>query len=357
MSVTTSPERVRHPRVVHCGSGGAAGMLLVTIIGVGGLLLSIAAAITIGPADLGVRDVYTVVARNLWNAPSDMTLIDEGIIWQLRLPRALLAAVCGAGLAICGVVLQSLMRNPLADPFILGISSGASTGAVLVIVTGLGGALSLSSGAFVGALAAFVFVLTLAVLAGGGTDRLVLAGIAGTKLFSAITAFIVFSSADAQQTRGVLFWLLGSLGGASWDQVAVCAGICALALLICLTQSDALDAFAFGHDAAAALGIAVTQVRILLMVVTALLTAVLVSAAGAIGFVGLVLPHAARIIAGPLHRRLLLVSGLVGAIFLVWVDAAARTVFAPQELPVGVVTALVGVPAFALILARRRRIR
>ncbi|WP_163895663.1 FecCD family ABC transporter permease [Mycolicibacterium hippocampi] len=332
-------------------------MLLGTIIGVGGLLLSIAAAITIGPADLGLRDVYTVIARNLWNAPSDMTVIDEGIIWQLRLPRALLAAVCGAGLAICGVVLQSLMRNPLADPFILGISSGASTGAVLVIVTGLGGTLSLSSGAFVGALAAFLFVLTLAVLAGGGTDRLVLAGIAGTQLFSAITAFIVFSSADAQQTRGVLFWLLGSLGGAGWDQVAVCGAICALALLICLTQSDALDAFAFGNDAAAALGIPVTRVRILLMVVTALLTAVLVSAAGAIGFVGLVLPHAARIIAGPLHRRLLLVSGLVGAIFLVWVDAAARTVFAPQELPVGVVTALVGVPAFALILARRRRIR
>jgi iron complex transport system permease protein len=339
------------------GRGRAVGMLVISAMGVGGLLLSIAAAITIGPADLGVRDVATVVARHLWNSDSHMAVIDDGIVWELRLPRALLAAICGAGLAISGAVLQSLMRNPLADPFVLGISSGASTGAVLVIVTGVGGMLSLSSGAFAGALAAFVFVLALATVAGGGADRVVLAGVAGTQLFSAVTAFVVFSSADAQQTRGVLFWLLGSLGGASWNQVVLCGTICVLGLVVCFTQSDALDAFAFGQDAAASLGVAVTHVRVLLLVVTAMLTAVLVSAAGAIGFVGLVLPHAARIIVGPVHRRLLLVSALAGATFLVWVDAVARTVFAPQELPVGVVTALIGVPAFALILVRRRRAR
>lgn len=329
-------------------------MLLLVPIAVGGLLLSILAAILIGPADIGVRNVYAVIAQHLWKDSAEMTLIDDGIVWELRLPRALLASICGAGLAICGAVLQSMMRNPLADPFMMGISSGASTGAALVLVTGVGGALSLSAGAFAGALTAFVLVLILAAAAGGGEDRVVLAGVAGTQLFSAITSFIVFSSADAQKTRGVLFWLLGSLGGATWDQVALCAVACTVGIALCWTQSDALDAFAFGHDAAASLGVSVTRVRILLLATTALLTAVLVSAAGAIGFVGLVLPHAARIIVGPAHRRLLVVTALAGAIFLVWIDTVARTVFAPQELPVGVVTALVGVPIFVLLLARRK---
>ncbi|MFL0239155.1 FecCD family ABC transporter permease [Mycobacterium sp. SMC-18] len=326
-------------------------------LGLVGLVLSIVAAMVIGPADLGVGDVYAVVAQHLWGRAADIAPIDDGIVWELRLPRALLAAICGAGLAICGAILQSLMRNPLADPFMLGISSGASTGAVLVVVAGIGGALTLSGGAFVGAVLAFVLVLALAAVSGGGPDRVVLAGVAGTQLFSATTALVVFSSADAQQTRGVLFWLLGSLAGASWSQVALCGLVCAACLAICWLQSDALDAFAFGHDAAAALGVSVRRVRAVLLATTALLTAVLVSAAGAIGFVGLVLPHAARMIVGPSHRRLLPVTAITGAIFMVWVDAAARTVFAPQELPVGVVTALVGVPIFMWILARRRRFR
>ncbi|WGI35696.1 FecCD family ABC transporter permease [Mycolicibacterium aubagnense] len=329
----------------------------MVMLGLAVLALSIAAAMIIGPADLGFGDVYAVVAQHVWGRPADITPIDDGIVWELRLPRALLAASCGAGLGICGAILQSLMRNPLADPFMLGISSGASTGAVLVVVAGIGGALTLSGGAFIGAVIAFVLVLALAAVSGGGQDRVLLAGVAGTQLFSAATALVVFSSADAQQTRGVLFWLLGSLAGAGWSQVALCGLICAVCLAICWLHSDALDAFAFGRDAAAALGVSVRRVRAVLLATTALLTAVLVSAAGAIGFVGLVLPHAARMIVGPSHRRLLPVTAITGAIFLVWVDAAARTVFAPQELPVGVVTALVGVPIFMWILARRRRFR
>lgn len=251
--------------------------------------------------------------------------------------------------------MQSLLRNPLADPFVLGISSGASTGAVLVIVLGVGaGAISLSVGAFVGALVAFGLVLLLAAGAGGGTDRIVLAGVAGTQLFSALTSFIVTSSADAEQTRGVLFWLLGSLAGADWGDVALCGAVTVVALVACLLSAPALDAFAFGQDAAAALGVPVGTIRLLLLLVTALLTATLVSAAGAIGFVGLVLPHAARMLVGPGHRLLLPATALIGAVFLVWVDTAARTVLDPQELPVGVVTALIGVPAFTAILYRRR---
>lgn len=320
------------------------------------LVVSLAASIAIGPANLSPGDVARVVGVHLGLVDdAGVTRIQDGIVWELRLPRALLAAVCGAGLALCGAIMQSLLRNPLADPFVLGISSGASTGAVLVMVLGVGsGAVSLSMGAFAGALVAFGLVLALAAGAGGGTDRIVLAGVAGTQLFSAITSFVVTSSADAEQTRGVLFWLLGSLAGADFGDVLVAGAVAAVAMVVCVAQAPALDAFTFGQDAAAGLGVPVAWLRGLLLVVTALLTATLVAAAGAIGFVGLVLPHAARLLVGPGHRVLLPATALVGAIFLVWVDTAARTILDPQELPVGVVTALVGVPAFAAILYQRR---
>ncbi len=333
---------------------GARGALWA--VGLSALVLSIAVAITIGPADISVRDVFGVVAQHVGLGDSAVSRIRDGIVWELRLPRTLLAAVCGAGLAICGAIMQSLLRNPLADPFVLGISSGASTGAVLVVILGVGGGIiTLSTGAFLGAVVAFAMVLLLAAGAGGTPDRVVLAGVAATQLFSALTSFIVTSSADAEQTRGVLFWLLGSLSGAGWSDVVTCGIVSLAGLVICIALAPALDAFAFGEDAAASLGISVRWVRLVLLVVTALITATLVSAAGAIGFVGLVLPHAARAVVGPGHRLLLPATALIGAIFLVWVDTVARTVFSPQELPVGVVTALVGVPAFAVILYRRKR--
>nr|WP_229888620.1 iron chelate uptake ABC transporter family permease subunit [Streptomyces nitrosporeus] len=320
------------------------------------LLLSVAVAVTIGPARISVPDVWSAVAAHLGLGDTRLTPIRDGIIWNLRMPRTLLAAVCGAGLAVCGTVMQSLLRNPLADPFVLGVSSGASTGAVAVVVLGAGGgAVSVPAGAFAGALCSFALVMLLSHTLGGTTDRVVLAGVAAMQLFSALTSFVVMTAADAEQTRGVLFWLLGSLSGAGWTDVRVCAAVLAVTLLICLGHARTLDAFAFGQDAAAALGVRVTRTRTVLLCTTALLTAALVSSAGAIGFVGLVLPHAARALAGSGHRRLLPVTALAGAVFLVWADTLARTVLEPQEVPVGVVTALVGVPAFVLVLYRTRR--
>ncbi|MEV7889748.1 FecCD family ABC transporter permease [Streptomyces sp. NPDC002817] len=322
------------------------------------LVASVAVAITIGPADIRVQDVWSTVIAHLGVGTSELTPIRDGIVWQLRLPRTLLAAVCGAGLAVCGAVMQSLLRNPLADPFVLGVSSGASTGAVAVVVLGVGaGAVSVPTGAFVGALVSFALVLFLSHTLGGSTDRVVLAGVAAMQLFSALTSFIVLTAADAETTRGVLFWLLGSLSGAGWTDVWVCAAVLALALGVCLTYARTLDAFAFGQDAAAALGVAVARTRLVLLCVTALLTAVLVSSAGAIGFVGLVLPHAVRALVGAGHARLLPLSALAGAVFLVWVDTLARTALDPQEVPVGVVTSLIGVPAFVAVLYRTRKVR
>ncbi|MFF9864697.1 FecCD family ABC transporter permease [Streptomyces sp. NPDC013953] len=330
--------------------------LLRAAVGLAALAVSTALAITIGPADIGVADVWSVVAAHAGGVPSGLTPIRDGIVWELRLPRTLLAAVCGAGLALCGAVMQSLLRNPLADPFVLGVSSGASTGAVAVVVLGVGGGvLPVSGGAFAGALCSFAAMLVLSHTLGGTTDRVVLSGVAAMQLFSALTSFIVVTSADAETTRGVLFWLLGSLSGAGWTDVWLCLAALGLALAVCLGHARTLDAFAFGQEAAAALGVDVGRARLVLLCVTALLTAALVSAAGAIGFVGLVLPHAARALVGPGHGRLLPTAALGGAVFLVWIDTLARTVIDPQEVPVGVMTSLVGVPAFVLVLYRTRR--
>ncbi|MFE6857417.1 FecCD family ABC transporter permease [Nocardia sp. NPDC057668] len=320
------------------------------------LIISIAVTVSIGPANVSLRDVYGVIGQHLGLGESTASRLTDGIVWQLRLPRALLAALCGAGLALCGAILQSLLRNPLADPFVLGVSSGASTGAVLVAVLGVGaGTLTLSGGAFLGAVLSFALMLALAYGAGGTPDRVILAGVACTQLFSALTSLVVLSSANAEQTRGILFWLLGSLAGASWADVTICAIVVGAGCVLCLWFAPTLDAFAFGPDAAAGLGVAVGRTRVVLLLITAVVTATLVSAAGAIGFVGLVLPHVARLLVGPGHARLLPVTILTGAVFMVWADTLARSLFGAREVPVGVVTALLGVPAFAVLLARRRR--
>ncbi|MFF8953317.1 FecCD family ABC transporter permease [Streptomyces sp. NPDC014940] len=330
--------------------------LLLTGGGLAALLVSVAVAVTIGPADISTGDVWAAVAAHLGWGEGTLAPLRDGIVWNLRMPRTLLAAVCGAGLAVCGAVMQSLLRNPLADPFVLGVSSGASTGAVAVVVLGVGGgAVSLSAGAFLGALLSFALVLVLSHSLGGSADRVVLSGVAAMQLFSALTSFIVLTSADAETTRGVLFWLLGSLTGADWGQVLLCAAVLAVVLAVCAGHARALDAFAFGDDAAAGLGVRVARTRLVLLSATALLTAALVSCAGAIGFVGLVLPHATRALTGSGHARLLPVTALTGAVFLVWVDTLARTVLDPQEVPVGVVTSLIGVPAFVAVLHRGRR--
>jgi iron complex transport system permease protein len=343
----TSPRPARHRRLL---------LLLLAVLGLGAVVLSVAAAMTLGPADVSLVTVRDVVRNHLGLADVAVRPAMNAIVWEERLPRAVTAAACGAGLGLCGVLMQSLLLNPLADPFVLGISSGASTGAVLIGVLGIGGStLGLSGGAFVGAVLAFGLVMLLARLSGGGTERVILAGVAGTQLFSALTSFAIFAFADSDETRGVMFWLLGSLEGVRWDDVALCGVVVVAGTALCLTQARALDAFSFGDEVAASLGIHVARLRGVLLLVTALITATLVSVAGAIGFVGLVLPHAARFLVGARHARLVPATVVIGAVFMVWVDAVSRVAFQPTPLPVGVGTALVGVPAFVLILLRRRR--
>lgn len=259
------------------------------------------------------------------------------------------------GLGFCGAIMQSLLRNPLADPFVLGISSGASTGAVIVGVLGISGAvLGLSGGAFIGALVAFGLVLLLARLAGGRQRQSDPRRGCQHPVVPPLTSFVIFAFTDSDETRGVMFWLLGSLEGVRWNDVALCVTVVGAGAMIYFDYAFVLDAFAFGNGVASSLGMKVKKVQMALLMVTALITATLVSVSVAIGFVGLVLPHAARFLVGSHHSRLIPATAIIGAIFMVRVDAVSRAALAPTPLCVGVGTALVGVPAFIVIMARRR---
>ena len=322
------------------------------------LALALLGGIAIGETPLAPTLVLQTLANQIGWGNYPLDLIDQGIIWNYRLPRALVAAACGAGLATCGVVLQSLLRNSLAEPYLLGISAGASTGAVLVALLGIGGgAISLSMGAFSGAILSFGLVVLLARSgsSAGGRGQIILAGVAGSQLFNALTAFLITKSANAEQARGIMFWLLGNLSGVRWPAVGLAVPVVVIGLLVCLWHRRALDAFTFGSDAAAALGVPVRRVQYVLIGSTALMTAVLVSLVGSIGFVGLVIPHAMRKLVGLRHARLLPASALAGAIFLVAADVISRTLINGQVLPIGVITALVGAPVFALILIKANR--
>ncbi|MBJ2223532.1 MULTISPECIES: iron ABC transporter permease [Pseudomonas] len=334
--------------------------MMRTLLALALLLLALLAGVAIGETAIEPQVVLQVLANKLWGAGYVLDPIDEGVVWNYRLTRALVAAACGAGLATCGVILQSLLRNPLADPYLLGISAGASTGAVLVALIGVGGGLvSLSAGAFVGAMAAFALVTLLARASGSssGTGQIILAGIAGSQLFNALTAFLITKSASSEQARGIMFWLLGNLSGVRWPSVWLAVPVAVVGLAVCLWHRRALDAFTFGSDSAASLGIPVRRVQFVLVACAALVTAVMVSIVGSIGFVGLVIPHAVRLLLGTVHSRLLPASALGGALFLIAADVLSRTLIKGQVIPVGVVTALVGAPVFALILIGRRNAR
>lgn len=319
------------------------------------LVLSILAGVMLGETPLPLETVGAALMNNLWGAGLPVDPIDQGIIWSYRVPRTLVAAACGAGLALAGVVLQALVRNALADPYLLGVSAGASTGAVAVTILGVGaGAIGISGGAFIGAALAFGLVAALARAAGGRPAHMVLAGIAGSQLFNALTSFFIAKSASAEQARGIMFWLLGNLSGVRWPDVSLSIPVALVGFIVCIWHVRALDGFAFGSDAASSLGIPVRRVQIVLISIVTLMTATMVSLVGSIGFVGLVIPHAARFLVGPRHGRLVPAAAITGAVFLIGADVASRVLIPGQVVPIGVVTALVGAPGFALILVRGR---
>ncbi|MFI1653017.1 FecCD family ABC transporter permease [Streptomyces avidinii] len=321
------------------------------------LVASAVAGLALGAVRIAPERVFDIVLGGL--SGERRTGAFAAIIWDVRLPRVLLGAVVGAGLAVAGTVLQALVRNELADPFLLGASSGASAGAVLVIVFGTGAfafGMGLPLAAFAGSMAALVAVYAMARRGGTmTTGRLALAGVAVQYILSALTSLVLVLSAHPDQIRSVLFWTLGGLGGARWDELTLPALALLLGTGLLLALARPLDLLLAGEEGARTLGLDTGRFRAAAFVLTSLVIGVLVAYSGAIGFVGLMVPHAARMVVGAGHRALLPVAALGGAVFLVLADLVARTAAAPAEIPVGVVTALVGGPFFLWMLRRSTR--
>jgi iron complex transport system permease protein len=304
-------------------------------------------AVAVGAAGVPLHDVMTVLTGG--GEPAART-----IVLQLRLPRALLALLAGGGLATSGAVFQALLRNPLAEPYVLGVAGGAAVGAVAAVVlgfAGLPGVLPLAS--LAGAVTAIAVLFRIAVGVGRALDTrvLLLAGVVAGAFFNAIT-LLLLTFADVESFRSAIFWTMGSLAGSSWHTVLILAAYAVPAMLALVALARPLNLIAIGEETALYLGTRVEPVKLASYLVASLLVAACVALCGVIGFIGLIVPHALRMVWGADHRFLLPAAGLGGGVFLLLADTAARTVAAPNELPVGVVTALVGVPLFLVLLRR-----
>lgn len=321
--------------------------------------MTVVASVSVGAVTVGPGQIWIAFAHHLGMLDAGAAVsVDYRIVWDVRVPRTILGVVVGAGLAVAGVVIQVVVRNPLGDPYLIGIVPGASLGVVVVIVFGAGalGGLSLSAAAFVGGLLAFAVVFLLARRGGQWPPtRLVLAGVAVGYLVSSFTFFFQ-TIATPNQSQRVLFWSLGSIAGASWDGVLLPVLVVAAATSWLMWNSQRLNALASGTDLGYSLGIDIGRFQLTLMVVVSVLTGSIVAEVGGIGFVGLVIPHIARLLVGADHRRVVVTSTLIGACFLPLCDIAARLLRAPAELPIGVVTSAVGAPFFLYLLIDSGRV-
>jgi len=310
-------------------------------------------AIVLGTADISMTEVIGAIGRSitaLIQAESTTSLADR-IIIELRMPRALMAMVCGAGLAVSGSVLQSVTRNPLADPYLFGISAGASLGAILALTGGLT-ILPLPASAFLGSLIAVAVVVVMA--RDGQVETLVLSGVAISFLLSSIANLILYFG-DPQAMQAVLFWSLGSFSRATWSTLMVPAIIVMTATLIIYQFQRPLQALMAGDESAHTQGVAVLPLRLGMLILTALMTSSLVAACGGIGFVGLMVPHIVRMLIGSASSSSLIATALLGGVLMVWVDLLARLLLPSQELPVGVMTAMLGSVFFIGLLVKRKQ--
>lgn len=320
------------------------------------LLLSPLFAVSFGAADISPGEVWSAL-QAVFGAESGLSPIKERIVLDLRLPRVLLAFLCGAGLSLAGAVLQTVTRNPLADPYLFGISSGASFGAVLVIAAwGVGGVLTgqyaITIGAFAGSVLSVLLVVS---LAGTGVqiERMLLSGVAVSFMFSAATSLVLYSS-DPQAASTLLFWTLGSFSAASWTKVMIPAVVVVFSCVLFMAYARPLRAILAGDENARALGVEVQKLRIAMLVLSSLMTATLVATCGGIGFVGLMIPHIVRRLLVRHVRHLFIGCALLGGTFMVWVDVLARELLEQAELPIGVITAALGSVFFISVMHRRR---
>jgi ABC-type Fe3+-siderophore transport system permease subunit len=314
----------------------------------GALVIVLTLSLGMGAVAIPPGQVLSIIAQQLTHAPAASSA-EATIVWDFRLARALLAVCIGAGLAVAGATYQSLFRNPLADPFIIGASGGASLGAALAIITGVGPVMLL---AFAGAVAAVILVYAIAESSGGrsSTVHLVLAGAALSTLLSSAVSLLMFLY--DRNLHEIFAWLMGGLGGRSWPHLYSTAPVILIGSMGLWTLARPLDALTCGEEAAQSLGLDIQRTRVLIVGLSALVTAAAVSTSGIIGFVGLLAPHAARMLVGGAHQRLIPTSALIGGLLLLLADDLARTVAAPVELPIGILMSLLGAPFFLWLLRR-----
>lgn len=324
------------------------------------LMVELFLSLLMGSVDLAIGDIWqTVINGIISDKPVDMP--GQGpqhdIIWILRMPRVLLACLAGAGLAVCGVVMQAIIKNPLADPYIMGISSGASLGATIAILLGVGSGLFsnfVGVAAFLGAFGISVLVLLLANIGGGvNAVKLLLIGMALNMVCSAMSSFVVYFAHDRDGIQSITFWLMGSFAGADWLTLPVVAAIILVGILFFIMQNRVLDMMLFGDETAITLGMDLHRYRQGYMLMSALMVGFIVYSAGMIGFIGLIIPHVARIIIGNEHRFLLPLSGLLGAVLLVLADVLCRSLIDHTEIPVGIIISLIGAPCFVYMIIRK----
>lgn len=330
--------------------------LLLLII----LFVSLLVSVTIGQADISISDVYKVIGYKLFHIDAFQEF-DSGavsdIVWLIRLPRTLLAIAVGAGLSVCGLVMQAVVKNPLADPFILGISSGASLGATLAIMLGIGtflGGNATGIMAFIGALIIAFAVMFLANLGGHATSiKLLLAGTALSSICSAFSSFVIYISNNKEATKEITFWLMGSLAGANWNKISVIIPLVILAVLFFTTQYRTLNLMLLGDETAITLGTNLHHSRHLFLIISAIIVGFAVYSSGMIGFVGLIIPHVVRMLFGSDHKKLIPLSAVTGAIFLIWADVLCRSLLDKSELPIGVLISMIGAPCFIVLMIKK----
>ena len=321
-------------------------------------LASVVVAIGLGPVAVAPGTVVRIIGHHTIGFPDTRSwaATHDAIIWEVRLPRVLLGAIVGAALGVVGVALQAVVRNPLAEPYLLGVSSGASTGAAAAILFGVGAGLgpeSVSLMAFFGALGALVLVLALARSTGRITpSRMLVSGVAVSYLLSATTSLLILFADSTEGARAVMFWLLGSLVNADWSTLPIGYTGIGAGIALVFWWRRRLDLLALGDETAIASGVDPGRTRLVLVVVIALCVGCAVSLSGGIGFVGLAVPHIARRVAGTVHRHLIPAAAAIGALVLVWADVAARMVLQPRELPIGVVTGVLGGPVLVALVRK-----
>ena len=334
-------------------------LLLLTVI----LVCSIVFTITVGSASLPVKNVVAVLKYQLFGIGEQeqgWTMAQYHIVWNIRMPRILLAALTGAGLASCGCAMQSLVLNPIADPYVLGVSSGASAGAALALIAPISVipvTANVSAMALIGAMIASVTVYTVARLGGGGRMNpvsLILSGTAISAIMSAITNLLIFIAKNRESIASVYYWQMGSIASAEWRTLPLPAIATIAGVIILISQASKFNLLMMGEEEAAALGMKVKRFRLSMMAVVSLVVASLVSVTGIIGFVGLVIPHIVRLIARSSNNKAILpLSVVTGAVFLVWADTVARSLLG-TEIPLGIITAFTGAPFFVYLMVKKR---